>query len=149
MKLRYFNAIIFLLLFLATAFAGLYLGQSYLHFEDIGHGTHSERLHKALHANLNITQIQAKNLKAIEDRFYTQSKVLEEQIYLANKELSQAIKQSQTFSLQVQEATSKIHQMMGELQKATLKHFFQMRPFLTDKQNQKLEKMITDALEVK
>ncbi len=149
MKQRYLNAIIFLLLFLTTTFVGLYIGQNYLHFESKERDTYFVHWHQKLHEKLNITPNQTKKLLIIENRFHTERQALEKQIYLANKELALAIKKDKTFSLQVQEATNKIHKAMGELQKATLQHFFQMRPILTEGQNLKLEKMVSDALENK
>ncbi|MBO6548531.1 MAG: periplasmic heavy metal sensor [Rhizobiales bacterium] len=149
MKKRYFNAIIFLLLFLVTAFTGLYIGQNYLHFETRGRDAHSGHWHQKFHEKLNITSDQAKKLLKIEDSFSNKRKALEKRIYLANRELAQAIKKDKNFSLQVQQATNKIHEAMGELQKATLQHFFEMRPILTENQNLKLEKMVSDALENK
>lgn len=147
MKQRYFNATIFLLLFLTTAFVGLYIGQNYLHFDSRRNDPHSEYWHQKFHEKLNITSNQAKKLSIIEDRFDRERKALEKQISLASKELAQAIKKDKTFSLQVKEATNKIHAAMGELQKATLRHFFQMRPILTEEQNKRLEDMVSDALE--
>lgn len=146
---RYFTAILFLVLFLTTAFAGLYIGQSYLHSDTGQHGTHGDHWHNMFHERLQITKAQEQQLLVIENRFHAQRTALENEIYRANQQLSTAIRKDKAFSPQVQEATNKIHKTMGELQNATIKHYFQMRPVLTDEQNLKLEKMVTDALESK
>ena len=91
--------------------------------------------------------MQDLKLSPIEEKFISKRKALERQIGLANKELAEAIKKDKSLSLNVEKATSKIHQVMGELQRVTLEHLFEMRPILTDEQNRKLEQMITDALE--
>ena len=112
------------------------------------HGQHTDAAgwHNILHDRLNITAEQDNQLVDIEKRYRQRRMYLEEQMRLANMELAEAIKADKSMSPKVQEATDKIHHAMGELQKATLEHLFEMRPILTDAQNQKLEQMITDAL---
>ncbi|PIR33662.1 MAG: heavy metal resistance protein [Alphaproteobacteria bacterium CG11_big_fil_rev_8_21_14_0_20_44_7] len=146
MKKRYINATLFLLIVLAVAFGGQYIGTHYMQSHDHKHHTDSVGWHKVLHDRLNITAEQDKQLVDIEKRYRQRRLYLEEQMRLANMELAEAIKADKSFSPNVQAATDKIHQAMGELQKATLEHLFEMRPILTDEQNQKLEQMVTDAL---
>lgn len=147
MRRRYLIALIFLSIFTATAYAGLYIGQRILHFKDTNSEKSTKRWHQILHENLEITEVQDLKLSPIEEKFISKRKALERQIGLANKELAEAIKKDKSLSLNVEKATSKIHQVMGELQRVTLEHLFEMRPILTDEQNRKLEQMITDALE--
>ena len=61
-------------------------------------------------------------------------------------ELANNIGEDRSYSENVQKSVDKIHKAMGGLQKLTLEHLFEMRPILSDEQNQKLEQMITDAL---
>ena len=147
MSKQYIIAFIFLILILATAFAGLFIGQSALQSDKIQSRKHSAMWHQKFHDRLKISDVQELKLKAIEERFYRKRKALEQKIKLANTELAKAIKTDKSLSRNVQEATNKIHQAMGELQKATLEHLFEMRPILTDQQNRILEQMVTDALE--
>lgn len=147
MSKRYFIAFAFLLLFLATAFAGLFIGQNALRSDSAESRRHSAVWHQKFHDRLKISHLQELKLEVIEERFYLKRKALEGKIKLANIELAKAIKTDKSLSPSVQEATNKIHQAMGELQKATLEHLFEMRPILTDEQNRILEQMVTDALE--
>jgi len=146
MKKRYINATIFMLVVLATAFGGVYLGQSVMQDNHANHNSDSANWHQLLHNKLQITSEQDEKLAVIEKNYRQQRKYLEEQMRLANMELAEAIKADKSFSPNVQAATDKIHHAMGGLQKATLEHLFEMRPILTDEQNQKLEQMVTDAL---
>lgn len=147
MKKRYINATLFLLIVLAVAFTGQYIGTHYMQgHDDHNHHTDSAGWHKVLHDRLHITAEQDKQLIDTEKRYRQHRQYLEEQMHLANMELAEAIKADKSFSPNVQAATDKIHQAMGELQKATLEHLFEMRPILTDEQNKKLEQMVTDAL---
>lgn len=146
MKKRYLNATAFLLIVLATAFGSLYLGQHFMQGPQEHHSRDAGSWHQVLHDRLHITQEQEVELVDIEKRYRQRRQYLEEQMRLANMELADAIKADKSFSPRVQAATDKIHQAMGELQKATLEHLFEMHPVLTDEQNSKLEQMVTDAL---
>lgn len=146
MKRRYINATAFILIVLAVAFGGLYLGQHFMRMPHDHHTRDSGSWHQALHDKLHITSEQETKLADIEKRYRQRHQYLEEQMRLANMELADAIKADKSFSPKVQAATDKIHHAMGELQKATLEHLFEMRPTLTDEQNRKLEQMVTDAL---
>jgi len=146
MKRRYVNATLFLLIVLATAFGGLYLGQHFMRLPDTHYAGDSGNWHRILHDKLHVTPEQDVRLEEIERHYRQRRQYLEEQMRLANMELAEAIKADKSFSPKVQAATDKIHHAMGELQKATLEHLFEMRPILTDEQNRKLEQMVTDAL---
>ncbi len=146
MKRRYINAAVFLLIVLVTAFGGLYLGQYFMHAPDTHYTGDSGNWHRILHDKLHITTEQDAKLTDIEKRYRQRRQYLEEQLRLANMELAEAIKADKSLSPRVQAATDKIHHAMGELQKATLEHLFEMRPILADEQNRKLEQMVTDAL---
>ena len=146
MRKRYINATFFLLIVLAVAFGGQYIGTHYMQGHSHDQHTDAAGWHNILHDRLNITAEQDKQLVDIEKRYRQRRMYLEEQMRLANMELAEAIKADKSMSPKVQEATDKIHHAMGGLQKATLEHLFEMRPILSDEQNQKLEQMITDAL---
>jgi len=146
MKKRYINAIIFIIIIILTSFGGLYIGQSLIHREPINQNSNSVNWHKTLHHKLKITSKQDRELSELEKKYFDKRQSLEKQMENANLELSQAISQDKYFSPKVQEATDKIHHAMGDLQKITLEHLFEMKPILTKEQNLKLEQMITDAL---
>lgn len=145
MKKRYINASVFLLILLSAAFGGLYLGQHFMNPPHM-HTRDSGGWHQLLHDKLHITPEQDTKLEKIEKHYRQRRQYLEEHLRLANMELADAIKADKAYSPRVQAATDKIHMAMGELQKSTLEHLFEMRPILTDEQNRKLEQMVTDAL---
>lgn len=146
MKKRYVTATVFMLVVLATAFGGVYIGQYFMQASRAYHAHDSGGWHQILHDKLYISKEQETELTDIEKHYRQRRQYLEEKIRLANMELAEAIKADKAFSPRVQAATDKIHHAMGELQKATLEHLFEMRPILTDEQNRKLEQMVTDAL---
>jgi len=146
MKKRYINATAFILILLLVAFGGQYVGKHFMHSHEHEHHANSSDWHQALHDHLDITPKQYEKLEETESRYRQRRLYLEEKMRLANMELAEAIKADKSMSSRVQEATDKIHHAMGELQKTTLEHLFEMRPILTDEQNKKLEQMVTNAL---
>lgn len=145
MKKRYINAFLLILIVLVMGFAALYSGQQYMagHHRYSGHGYD---MHHYLHSQLQITEQQDQQLTEIEQQFSQRKQYLEETIRLANMELADALKKNGSYSAEVQQAVDKIHNAMGELQKATLEHLFKMEPILTQEQNKKLKRLITNAL---
>lgn len=145
MKKRYINALSLIIIVLAVAFAAMLFGQHYISMpRDLAR--HSGDTHSYLHEQLNITEEQDIKLQDIESDYQKRKLRLEETIRLANMELADAINENPSFSPAVQQAVDKIHNAMGELQKASLEHLFQMQPILTDEQNKKLNKLINEAL---
>ena len=122
MKRRYINATIFLLILLATAFAGQYIGNHFIHNKHVHQNSESANWHKLLHEKLNITPAQDAKLEKIEKLYRQKLRYLEEQMHLANMELAKAIRKDKSFTAKVQNATDKIHHVMGKLQKTTLEH---------------------------
>jgi nickel and cobalt resistance protein CnrR len=82
----------------------------------------------------------------IEEKFAQRKKTLEADIHQANKELAAAINEDGNYSPRVQQSVDKIHTAMGELQKVTLEHLFEMHSVLTPEQRKKLNSLTTDAL---
>lgn len=147
MKKQYLKATLFLVILLLTAFSGLILGQKLLQLNQQTATTHTDNWHQILHQKLNFSNNQHKQLEVIESKFNARQKVLEGKIKKANQRLAAAFKDENKFSPSVEEATNQIHHHMGELQKATLEHLFEMRTILTKEQNKKLDQMVTDALQ--
>ena len=145
MKKRYINALSLIIMVLLVAFGAMYMSQ---HYRMIAHDfmSHSGDTHRYLHEKLGITKEQDVQLQDIEANYQKRKLRLEETIRLANIELADAIKKNPSFTPEVQKAIDKIHQSMGELQKASLEHLFQMQPILSLQQNEKLKNLITDAL---
>jgi Spy/CpxP family protein refolding chaperone len=102
--------------------------------------------HEWIHEQLNLTAGQEKALEPIEEQFQHRKRELLGQIRSANKELAQAIKEDQAYSLRVSAAIGKIHRAQGELQEATLQHVFSMKAMLTPDQYKKLLDLSAAAL---
>jgi len=146
MKKRYINASILILTVIGLTLAALYIGQQFMvgHHDRASGDEHD--MHHYLHNQLHITHDQEQKLTEIEKDFSQKKQYLEETMRVANMELAESIKKHDTYSPEVQQAVDKIHSAMGEMQKATLEHLFEMKPILNEEQNKKLKRLITEAL---
>lgn len=102
--------------------------------------------HDWIHPELAITAEQEKELAPIEHRYHTRRGELEHRMQDANAELAEAILADGRDSERVHQAIEQIHKDMGDLQKVTIGHVFEMREVLSPEQYEKLLKLTADAL---
>ncbi len=103
-------------------------------------------LHSVVHEQLDLNADQDRRLDAIEARFAGRRPALEAEVRAANQELAAAIAASDGDSPQVQAAVDHFHAAMGDLQKATISHVFEMRAVLTPSQAEVFDEAVVDAL---
>lgn len=144
MRKKYINAFLLILVILVVSFFSLFLGQKIIRKNYESHNHHDAHLY--LHEQLNINQKQEAELAKLEAKYQKDKKFLEETMRLANMELANNISRDKSYSQEVQSSVDKIHKAMGELQKLTLKHLFNMQDILDDNQDKKLIELITESL---
>lgn len=133
--------------YLAVIVAALAFGSCWMVGNSfMGHRETTHDPHQWLHEQLNITAEQDNNLVPIEAKFAERKEALEAEIHQANRELATAINEDGNYSPRVKQSVDKIHAAMGELQKVTLEHLFEMHSVLTPQQRKKLNSLTTDAL---
>ena len=103
-------------------------------------------LHDAVHHDLKLDARQEARLEVIEERFAVRRHELEAELREANRELATAIAQSKSYSPEVQAAVDHFHRAMGELQKETMLHVFEMRGVLTPAQAETFDRKVAEAL---
>lgn len=102
--------------------------------------------HTWLHKQISITAEQDRALAQSEKKFIEKQRTLQAEIHAGNIELANAMMEDKKFSGRVAAAVERIHHAQGELQKATIKHIFDMQTVLTPEQAEKLNKLAADAL---
>lgn len=102
--------------------------------------------HDWVHSELGITAEQEKELAPIEQRYRTERERLERRMQAANVELADAILADGRDSERVHQAIEQIHKDMGDVQKVTIGHVFEMRAVLSPEQYDRLLKLTADAL---
>ena len=103
-------------------------------------------LHAIVHTRLDLSVEQERRLAVIEARFAARRPLLEARIRAANRELGDAIAVSAGDTPRVQTAVDGFHKAMGDLQKATIAHVFEMRSVLTPTQARVFDVAVVDAL---
>ena len=107
---------------------------------------HPPSLHSIVHEKLDLSAEQDRQLDVIEARFATHRPALEAEVRAANRELAAAIAASDGDTPQVQAAVDHFHAAMGDLQKATITHVFEMRSVLTPAQAEVFDAAVVDGL---
>lgn len=103
-------------------------------------------LHSVVHEKLDLSAEQDRRLDAIESSFAARRPALEAEVRAANRELAAAIAASDGDTPQVQAAVDRFHAAMGDLQKATITHIFEMRSVLTPAQAEVFDEAVVNAL---
>ena len=103
-------------------------------------------LHTLLHSELTLSADQEKRLQAIETKYSGRREALELEMRASNIRLAQAIEAEHGYGPRVTKAIDETHEVMGELQKETLRHLFAMRSVLDRDQAAMFDKVVVKAL---
>lgn len=104
-------------------------------------------LHAAIHSQIDLTPEQERRIDVLETGFAHERTRLEGELRAANREMVTAISANQGDTPEVQAAVDHFHDAMGDLQKATLAHVFQMRAELTPEQAQSFDAAVVESLQ--
>jgi Spy/CpxP family protein refolding chaperone len=111
-----------------------------------GRGPSEQEFHEWLHAHLEMTPAQHQTLEPFEERYESERARLRAEITAAGNRLADAIRSPASDDATVDEALRALHEAQGELQRATLRHFFLMRDHLDPDQAEKLLGWTRDSL---
>ena len=103
-------------------------------------------LHDFVHDELTLTTDQEQRLDALEARFAVERARLEGTARAANARLAQAMENEHEYGPEVSAAIDEVHARMGDLQKATVRHVFDMREILEPEQQRQFDRKVSDAL---
>lgn len=111
------------------------------------HQDHADdTMHRWLHDKLDLTAAQREDLHQVELKYADEEKRLRSQYEEANRTLARAIREDRSYTPRVTAAVEAVHMRMGELQKLSIAHLFEMRAHLTEEQNEKLLHLAEMAL---
>ena len=129
MKLEHWIVVVFLAL--CAGMTGVFIAGSWsaTHPVETPSG-----LHELVHHDLDLSAEQEAELELIEHRFAARKAELEQKLRAANLALAEAMEADKSYSPAVQAAIDEFHTAMGELQKVTIEHVFEMREILTEEQ---------------
>jgi len=104
-------------------------------------------LHAVVHEQIDLSPDQEVRIEALEASFAQERRRLEGELRAANGEMVAAISANQGDTPEVQAAVDHFHDAMGDLQKATLAHVFQMRAELTPEQARAFDAAVVENLQ--
>ncbi len=133
---------LFALVAFVAAVAGVYVAKT---LNERPRRSESE-LHTFLHTELKLNALQETKVEAIEARFAARKKVLELDMRAANARLAEAIEAEHGYGPKVTAAVDHVHHVMGEMQKETLEHLFEMRAVMNPDQAQRFDVTVVKAL---
>ena len=131
-----------LLVLAAVAFLGVLIGRGIS--ERVPE--QSSALHELLHDELGLDAQQLAQIEQLEVSFAARRQTLEAEIRAENARLATAIQAERGYGPRVTAEIEQSHQLMGELQKATLEHIFAMRTVLRPDQAEKFDRAVVRAL---
>lgn len=105
-----------------------------------------DTMHRWLHDKLDLSATQRDDLHQIELKYADEERRLRQQFDEANRALARIIREEGSYTPRVGAAVETVHARMGELQKLSIAHLFEMRAHLSDEQNEKLLRLAEMAL---
>ena len=99
-----------------------------------------------MHDELTLTNEQKQRLETLEARFAVERARLEASARAANAQLAQAMEAEHEYGPEVGAAIDEVHARMGDLQKATVRHVFDMREILDPDQQRRFDQQVSKAL---
>ena len=103
-------------------------------------------LHQFVHDELELSAEQASKLDALEARYAIEKAELEASLRASNVRLAEAIEVEHDYGPAVSAAIDDVHEKMGALQKATIRHVFDMRELLGPEQQALFDRQVSEAL---
>ncbi|AIT79188.1 periplasmic heavy metal sensor [Novosphingobium pentaromativorans] len=103
-------------------------------------------LHAFVHEELQLTAEQDARLEALEAQFAIEKRRLELSLQAANAGLAAAMDDEHRYGPKVGTAIDAVHERMGDLQKATVRHVFDMRALLNARQQEAFDRQVGSAL---
>jgi len=112
----------------------------------LSHRDQTSSLHQLVHDDLGLTSGQLTRIDDAEARFAARRVTLEQEMQAANRQLAAAIEVDKSYGPEAQAAINRFHGAMGELQKETILHVFDMREVLTPEQQVRFDETVTASL---
>ena len=141
MKVTPFYAALLLVLALAAGGLGAFATNRWIDHRDAPKGVHA-----FVHEELDLTPAQKAGIGELERHFAARHHKLELALRSANAVLAQAMTEEHRYGPKVAAAIDEVHLRMGDLQKATVRHVFNMRALLTPEQQAAFDREVSKAL---
>jgi hypothetical protein len=103
-------------------------------------------LDDVMHRELGLSAEQDAAIEKIEARYARRKSALEAEMRAATRDIAAAVSEDASYTPRVQSAVDHFHTTMGELQRATIQHVFEMRAVLSPQQQRKFDEIVRTEL---
>ena len=93
-----------------------------------------QTFHDRLFAELHLSKEQEAMMHALEERHAAEIALYQDRVAAANRILASIVEQEGSYDEPVDDAIVNVHSAMLDLQKATIRHLYEMREILTPEQ---------------
>ncbi|SHI75468.1 protein refolding chaperone Spy/CpxP family [Rubritalea squalenifaciens DSM 18772] len=112
-----------------------------------GHGAGGENFHAWIHENLELSEQQEKEMHASEAAFHKKEAQLLKEQGEAKAALAHAVWEHGKGSPELETAIQRVNHIQGEMQRASLDHFFEMKEYLEPEQAEKMLQWLHDGIQ--
>ena len=99
-----------------------------------------------MHRDLQLTSGQAKEIDAIEQRYFRHRIELRNRVTVANRELADALMADMAFGREAQQAANHVEVGLGDLQRATILYVLEVRDVLNPVQQVTYDRKVREVL---
>jgi nickel and cobalt resistance protein CnrR len=134
------------LFFIAVVVVASLAGFGTLQWSNREHPIDHSAAHVWLHRELKLTAEQERALEPVEARFAEKQQQLSAALTEAHRALGRTMAEEKHFTPRVATAVEAVHRRIGDLQKASVEHVFEMQAVLSPEQGEKLFSLVQETL---
>lgn len=142
MKLPFRSVFLTLAFVAASGVLGAWVGMRVLQPVEQDHQT----FHENLFAELSLSKEQQAMMDALEARHAAEIEHYKDRVAEANRTLVETIDREETYNDAVDDTVVNVHSAMLDLQKATIRHLYEMREILTPEQQLVFDRHVKETL---
>ncbi len=143
MKSKFVPLFISVGLVAASGAVGAWLGSKLFQPSEYTH----QDFHDRLFSELRLTPAQRAQMNTLEDRHAAEIEPLQETLLRANRILADRLSQETSYTDEIDVAVESVHAAMLELQKTSVRHLYEMRDILDDRQKEAFDRHVAETME--
>lgn len=131
----------------ASSAAGVWLGSKIFSVSGSVQELTHEEFHERLFSELRLSPEQRTLMEALEARYAPENSALRQALGNANRVLADRLATEPEFTMDVEVAVTNVHAAMLELQKASVRHLYEMRNILDDRQKETFDRHVAETMQ--
>lgn len=143
MKSRFAPLILSVGLVAASGVGGAWLGSTLFQPSEYTH----QDFHNRLYSELRLTPDQRAFMGALEERHAAEDRALNQALASANRALAEILGRETAYTNEVDSALGNVHAAMLELQKAAVRHLYEMRDILDANQRKTFDRHVAETMQ--